>query len=130
MGQFWYVMATPVEPIAKWAEEIPNHGLIRYLMMFNRERVLLTGTKAIGEVLVTKSYEFVKPKEFRHGLGMILGIGILLAEGEEHKVSISVHMKSICIDAGPRRKGRTFCRPLLTVTSRTSIRQSGTSQLN
>jgi cytochrome P450 len=36
-------------------------------------------------VLVTKNYEFVKPYQFRFSIGRILGIGILLAEGDEHK---------------------------------------------
>lgn len=51
----------------------------------NQERVLLTSSKAISEVLVTKSYDFVKPPAFRWSLGRILGIGVLLAEGDEHK---------------------------------------------
>lgn len=51
----------------------------------NKERVLLTSSKAISEVLVTKNYDFQKPSSFRWSLGRILGIGILLAEGDEHK---------------------------------------------
>lgn len=54
--------------------------------MFNMERLLPTSPKALGEVLTTKSYNFIKPKPFRAGLGRILGVGILLAEGDEHKV--------------------------------------------
>ena len=65
---------------------IPNNGLIRYLGPFNQERLLLTSPKALAEVLVTKNYEFVKPKAIRFSIGRILGIGILLAEGDEHKV--------------------------------------------
>jgi len=54
--------------------------------MFNVERLFITSPKALAEVLTTNSYTFIKPKQFRSGLGRILGIGILLAEGEEHKV--------------------------------------------
>jgi hypothetical protein len=50
------------------------------------ERLLITSPKALGEVLTTKSYNFVKPRQLRSGLGRILGIGILLAEGDEHRV--------------------------------------------
>jgi hypothetical protein len=50
------------------------------------ERLLITSPKALGEVLTTKSYNFVKPSQLRLGLGRILGIGLLLAEGNEHKV--------------------------------------------
>ncbi len=72
-------------PMREWTESVENDGLIRYSMMF-QERVLVTSPKALGEVLVTKNYDFVKPSHFRHNLGRILGIGILLAEGEEHKL--------------------------------------------
>ena len=71
-------------PMRDWTETVPNDGLIRYSVWF-QERLLLTNPKVLGEVLVTKNYEFIKPKHFRNGLGRILGIGILLAEGEEHK---------------------------------------------
>ena len=40
----------------------------------------------MGEVLVTKSYDFIKPARLRDGLGRLLGVGVLLAEGDEHKV--------------------------------------------
>lgn len=32
-----------------------------------------------------KNYEFIKPSRLRLGLGRLLGVGILLAEGDEHK---------------------------------------------
>lgn len=54
--------------------------------MFNMERLLITKPKALGEVLTTKSYNFVKPLPLRAGVGRILGVGILLAEGDEHRV--------------------------------------------
>ena len=64
---------------------MPNNGLIRYYGMFNSERLLITSPKALGEVLTTKNYDFVKPSHFANFLGRLLGIGILLAEGDEHK---------------------------------------------
>lgn len=73
-------------PMREWINEIPNEGLIRYRMMFNIERLLITKPDALREVLVAKNYEFIKPAQLRQGLGRILGVGILLAEGEEHKV--------------------------------------------
>ena len=74
-------------PLRDWATTIPNDGLIYYRTVFNNERLLITTPKALGEVLVTKNYEFVKPWQVRAGLGRILGIGLLLAEGDEHKVA-------------------------------------------
>jgi cytochrome P450 len=64
---------------------IPNDGIIRYLGMFNQERIMVTSPKGLGEVLTTKNYDFIKPSHFASGLGRLLGIGILLAEGDEHK---------------------------------------------
>ena len=54
--------------------------------MFNMERLLITSPRALGEVLATKSYNFVKPQQMRVGLGRILGVGLLLAEGDDHRV--------------------------------------------
>lgn len=54
--------------------------------MANTERVLVTGSKALSEVLVTKNYHFEKPAALRYNIGRILGIGVLLAEGDEHKI--------------------------------------------
>lgn len=59
--------------------------MIRYLALLNSERLLVTSPKAISEVLVTKNYDFQKPPMMRYSLGRLLGIGVLLAEGEEHK---------------------------------------------
>ncbi len=90
MGQFGRILAEPSgEPMREWVNEIPNDGVIRYLGMFNSERVMPTNPKALGEVMTQKSYDFKKPYMLRTGLGRILGIGILLAEGDEHKVSSS-----------------------------------------
>lgn len=65
---------------------IPNDGIIRYLGLFNTERLLITSPKALGEVLTKKNYDFIKPDQIARGLGRLLGIGILLAEGDEHKI--------------------------------------------
>ncbi|KAA6413515.1 MAG: cytochrome P450 [Lasallia pustulata] len=76
---------TTGKPQQEWINEIPNDGLIRYTALFNRERLLITNSRALGEVLVQKNYDFIKPDQLRQGLGRLLGIGVLLAEGEEHK---------------------------------------------
>ena len=47
----------------------------------------MTNPKALAEVLTVKSYDYVKPYMLRAMVGKILGIGLLLAEGDEHKVS-------------------------------------------
>lgn len=65
--------------------DFPNHGLIRYLGLLNSERLLITNPKGLSEVLTTKNYDFVKPQQVAAGIGRLLGYGVLLAEGEEHK---------------------------------------------
>lgn len=72
-------------PARAWIEQTPNDGLIVYVNWF-RERLLVTSPKVLKEMLATKSYEFVKPEQVRHGLARILGKGVLFAEGDEHKV--------------------------------------------
>ena len=73
-------------PQRRWANDIPNDGLIRYLNLWNDERLLVTSPKGLAEVFTTKSYDFVKPALLRSGIGRVLGVGLLLAEGEDHKM--------------------------------------------
>ena len=44
-----------------------------------------TSPQALAEVLSYKSYDFIKPEMLRNGLGRILGVGLVLAEGDEHR---------------------------------------------
>ncbi|KAI2471041.1 cytochrome P450 [Annulohypoxylon bovei var. microspora] len=86
MGQFKDISAKPTGvPMREWVSTIPNDGIIRYLGAFNQERLLVSGPKALAEVLVTRNYDFQKPTTIRFGLSRLLGVGILLAEGDEHK---------------------------------------------
>ncbi|KAI9640865.1 hypothetical protein NHQ30_010706 [Ciborinia camelliae] len=86
-GQWNRISAEPTgEPMLDWIREVPNDGIIRYLGMLNSERVMVTNAKALSEVLTTKNYDYVKPSALRIGIGRLLGIGVLLAEGDEHKV--------------------------------------------
>lgn len=86
-GHFHVIHGDPSGyPFQRWINEIPNEGLIYYRFIFNAERVLVTSPKGLAEVLVHNNYDFVKPKQLVEGIGRILGIGVLLAEGDEHKV--------------------------------------------
>ncbi|KAI0152554.1 cytochrome P450 [Hypoxylon sp. NC0597] len=86
MGHFKEIRTKPSGiPMREWIATIPNDGIIRYLAAFNQERLLITSPKALAEVLVTKNYDFQKPGNIRFGLSRLLGVGILLAEGDEHK---------------------------------------------
>ncbi|EGX43852.1 hypothetical protein TWF173_001936 [Orbilia oligospora] len=72
------------EPHKLWIKAMPKEGLIYYKGLLNRERVLPTTPKVLAEVLNSQSYIFVKPQFFRFSL-RLLGNGILMAEGDEHK---------------------------------------------
>ncbi|KAK3996473.1 cytochrome P450 4V2 [Cladorrhinum sp. PSN332] len=86
MGNFAEIRRYPTGiPHRNWINSIPNDGIIRYLSLFNMERLLITSPEALREVLNTKNYEFQKPYNMRFNLGRILGVGVLLAEGDEHK---------------------------------------------
>ncbi|KAH7069785.1 cytochrome P450 [Paraphoma chrysanthemicola] len=76
---------TTGEPQREWMDTVPNDGVLYYRWLFNESRVLVTNPKALGEVLVQRNYDFVKPERIRNGLGRLLGVGILIAEGDEHK---------------------------------------------
>lgn len=87
LGQWLTIIKEPSgAPLRRWSREIPNDGLIRYRSLFNKERLLLTTPKALSEVLTVKPYDFIRPELLRSGVGQILGIGILFAEGDDHKI--------------------------------------------
>ncbi|PNH43027.1 hypothetical protein VD0004_g4350 [Verticillium dahliae] len=86
MGQFPKIGAEATGlPMMEWVNTIPHDGIIRYLGFLNQERLLISSPKALSEVLVTRNYDFEKPNSIRWSLGRILGVGVLLAEGDEHR---------------------------------------------
>ncbi|KAF2672057.1 cytochrome P450 [Microthyrium microscopicum] len=73
------------EAYKHWVNSIPNDGLIRFRVLLNQERILLSSPAAVREVLVTKCYDFDKDFQSNSLVREILGNGLLLASGEEHK---------------------------------------------
>jgi cytochrome P450 len=73
------------EPYRQWLHSTPNEGLIRFRVLMNEERVLLTSPRALREVLVTKAYVFEKLEKPQSLFRALLGNGLLAAEGEEHQ---------------------------------------------
>ncbi len=53
---------------------------------FHREYLIVSSPQALGEILVTKAYDFEKPQFIRDFFGPFLGLGLVLAEGHDHKV--------------------------------------------
>jgi cytochrome P450 len=86
MGHFFENLKNaPGKQFQTWLTEIPNDGIIRYLDIFNSERILPVSPAALADVLVTRNYDFEKPAPLRKGISRILGLGLFLAEGDEHK---------------------------------------------
>ncbi|KAF2169739.1 hypothetical protein M409DRAFT_52246 [Zasmidium cellare ATCC 36951] len=69
----------------RWMKTIPNDGLIYFRGFFHQDRLLVTDLKILGELLVTRSYDFEKPKPLRDFLRYILGDGLIIVEGDVHK---------------------------------------------
>ncbi|KAJ5721176.1 Cytochrome monooxygenase FUM15 [Penicillium malachiteum] len=69
-----------------WIKDLPHEGLLRYYLVGNLEWVMPISSDALRAILVTKVYDFEKPEIMSYGMRKTLGNGILLVEGEEHKV--------------------------------------------
>lgn len=65
--------------------EIPNDGLIIVPGIMNSQDLLLSDPSTLAEVLVHKSYDFEKPSEIRNIIRLVLGDGLIVAEGDNHK---------------------------------------------
>lgn len=63
----------------------PNDGLILYRDFFYQDRLLVTSTAILAEILVHKTYDFTKPDKVRNFLRRILGDGLIIVEGDEHR---------------------------------------------
>ena len=115
MGHWWKIFKEPSgEPQREWIDTVENDGVIYYRWLFNESRILVTSPKALAEVLVQRSYEFVKPERVRKGIGRLLGIGILVAEGDEHKVRTRSPLDGIkanLISAPKKSTPTRFCIP-------------------
>ena len=87
MGQWKRIVNEPAgAPMADWAQNIPNDGIIRYLDFLNSEAIFPTSEKALGEILTTKSDEFIKPPAISIAVKSFFGSGLTFSEGEDHKV--------------------------------------------
>jgi cytochrome P450 len=75
----------PADDFLKWIDNVPNDGLIAFQGIFHQPKVILTSTKALAEVLSQKSYDYEKPARLRSFLRRILGDGLVIVEGDEHK---------------------------------------------
>ncbi|KAI0453346.1 cytochrome P450 [Xylaria acuta] len=73
-------------PQSDWVDKVAHNGLVRYRTVINAERIIAASPEALAEVLTNKSYQFKKPEAVVTALKPIAGHGLLLAEGEQHKL--------------------------------------------
>ncbi|GAA5968939.1 hypothetical protein JCM3765_002935 [Sporobolomyces pararoseus] len=60
-------------------------GAVRYHGLLGNQRLVLFDHAALNHVLLSNCYEYPKPDEVRGDLAMILGKGVLFAEGDDHR---------------------------------------------
>lgn len=66
-------------------ETIPNNGIIRFRGFLNTENLISTTPSALADVLNSSCYDYVKPPKLQEFLAKVLGWGVLLVDGQEHK---------------------------------------------
>ncbi|KAI0910689.1 cytochrome P450 3A5 [Ustulina deusta] len=76
---------SPVGVQLDWSQRWPDAPFIRYLSIAGKEALVVNSLAAHRAVLQTHAYDFVKPPFFARLVGEITGVGLLFAEGEDHK---------------------------------------------
>ncbi|KAJ3556516.1 hypothetical protein NPX13_g10117 [Xylaria arbuscula] len=76
---------SPVGLQLDWSRRWPDAPFIRYISIAGREALVVNSLAAHKAVLQTHVYDFVKPPFFARLVGEITGVGLLFAEGEDHK---------------------------------------------
>lgn len=60
--------------------------MIRFRFFLNQERLIALSPKAIAEITVANAYAFQKPMPARRALTSITGRGLIVTEGDEHRM--------------------------------------------
>lgn len=66
-------------------ESIPNEGLLRIRDLFNAEGLILTSPAMLKTVLNDNCYDYAKQRSSVNILRPVIGDGLVLVEGDEHK---------------------------------------------
>jgi cytochrome P450 len=84
MGNFPEVMGSEVGASFKqWSQQYG--GIVSFHGQWNRPMIAVTDPNLLKQVLTSQAYDFEKTSRTSNGLRRILGNGVLVAEGEEHK---------------------------------------------
>ncbi|KEQ90231.1 hypothetical protein AUEXF2481DRAFT_71700 [Aureobasidium subglaciale EXF-2481] len=71
----------------RWANEVPNDGLIRYFGILNDERLHVTNTQGLAQLLQKDAYLYTKPSAQGQLIRVLAGDNLVVDEGENHKIS-------------------------------------------
>lgn len=84
MGNFFEIVGGEVGAVFKrWSREYG--GIVNFHGQWNRPTVLVTDPNLLKQVLTSQTYDFVKTPRTSNGLRRILGNGVLVAEGNDHR---------------------------------------------
>ena len=83
-GQFFTIIAEEVgTPNREWHK---TYGpIVRYFFPFGAERLSIADDDALDHMCIKNPYNFPKPDRARQWMVRILGMGVLLAEGNSHR---------------------------------------------
>lgn len=84
-GQFFTIISTEVgTPNREWHQ---RYGpIVRYFFPFGAERLSIADDDALNHMCIKNPYNYPKPDRAKQWMVRILGEGVLLAEGNPHKV--------------------------------------------
>lgn len=86
-GHMDAVFSTPLgRQIAEWMEQVPNDGLLFFRGVLGAEYLVVTSASGLRDVLFTRAYDFEKTSAFRRYTRRFLASGLVVQEGEAHKL--------------------------------------------
>jgi hypothetical protein len=90
-GPIWKRLFTEPDTsdFLRWADQVPNDGLIRYFGILNDERLHVTNTQGLVQLLQKDTYLYKKPSAQGQLVRFLAGDNVVVSEGKNHKVSHS-----------------------------------------
>ena len=88
-GTIWKRLFTEPDTFdfLRWADQVPNDGLIRYFGILNDERIHVTNTQGLVQLLQKDSYLYRKASAQGQLVRFLAGDNVVVDEGKTHKVS-------------------------------------------
>ncbi|KAK2033166.1 cytochrome P450 [Colletotrichum zoysiae] len=86
-GHAGAVFSTPLgRQITEWINHIPNDGLLFFRGVLGAEYLVVAGAEGLRDVLFGRAYDFEKTSAFRRYTRRFLAGGLVVQEGEAHKM--------------------------------------------